>query len=169
MGWQSAIGVAAFLGLAWALGENRRRVDVVQVAVGFLLTVATALVLIRFPPSRGLFALLNRMVLAVQEATLAGTGFVFGYLGGAPLPFVETVPGSSFVLAFQALPMVLVMSALASLLFHWGVLPAVVRCVCVGAAQDPADRRGGGGVQLGQRVRGHGRGAALRAALPRSG
>ena len=126
--WQSVAGVAAFLGLAWALGENRRRVDVVQVTVGFLLTAATALVLIKFPPSRGLFALLNRMVLAVQEATLAGTGFVFGYLGGAPPPFIETVPGSSFVLAFQALPMVLVMSALAALLFHWGVLPAVVRC-----------------------------------------
>ncbi|HSV94074.1 MAG TPA: nucleoside transporter C-terminal domain-containing protein, partial [Desulfobacterales bacterium] len=116
-----------FLGLAWALSENRRRVDVLQAVVGLALTAATALVLIKFPPSRALFALINRMVLAVHEATLAGTGFVFGYLGGAPLPFVETLAGASFVLAFQALPMVLVMSALASLLFHWGVLQAVVR------------------------------------------
>jgi concentrative nucleoside transporter, CNT family len=127
MQWQSAAGAAAFLCLAWALGENRRRVDLAQAAVGVLLTLVTALVLIKVPPVRELFALLNRMVLAVQEATLAGTGFVFGYLGGAPLPFVETAPGASFVLAFQALPMVLVMSALASLLFHWGVLQAVVR------------------------------------------
>nr|MCU0564363.1 nucleoside:proton symporter [Desulfobacterales bacterium] len=125
--WQGAAGVAVFLGLAWTLSENRRRVDFAQAAVGLALTAATALVLIKFPASRELFALLNRMVLAVQEATLAGTGFVFGYLGGAPLPFVETAAGASFVLAFQALPMVLVMSALASLLFHWGVLPAVVR------------------------------------------
>ena len=125
--WQSAAGVAAFIGLAWAMSENRRRVNIAQAAAGLLLTVTTAVVLTRFPPSRALFALLNRAVLAVQEATLAGTGFVFGYLGGAPLPFVETAPGASFVLAFQALPMVLVMSALASLLFHWGVLPAVVR------------------------------------------
>jgi CNT family concentrative nucleoside transporter len=127
MEWQSAAGVAAFIGLAWAMSENRRRVNIAQAAAGLLLTVTTAVVLTRFPPSRALFALLNRAVLAVQEATLAGTGFVFGYLGGAPLPFVETTPGASFVLAFQALPMVLVMSALASLLFHWGVLPAVVR------------------------------------------
>ncbi len=127
MGWQSAAGVAVFIGLAWAMSENRRRVNIAQAAAGLLLTVTTAVVLTRFPPSRALFALLNRAVLAVQEATLAGTGFVFGYLGGAPLPFVETAPGASFVLAFQALPMVLVMSALASLLFHWGVLPAVVR------------------------------------------
>jgi concentrative nucleoside transporter, CNT family len=127
MAWQSAIGVLTFLGLAWALSENRRRVDVVQATAGIALSIATALILIKFPLSRGLFALLNRMVLSVQEATLAGTSFVFGYLGGGPLPFVESYPGASFVLAFQALPMVLVMSALASLLFHWGVLPAVVR------------------------------------------
>lgn len=127
MAWQSAAGVAGFLALAWALSENRRRVDYAQAAAGLGLTLATAVVLIRFPPSRELFTLLNRMVLAVQEATLAGTGFVFGYLGGGPLPFAETYPGAAFVLAFQALPMVLVMSALASLLFHWGILPAVVR------------------------------------------
>ena len=127
MGWQSAAGVAAFIGLAWALSENRRRVDAVQAGIGLGLSILTALVLIKFPISRDLFGLLNRMVLAVQEATLAGTGFVFGYLGGGTLPFAESYPGSSFILAFQALPMVLVMSALASLLFHWGVLPAVVR------------------------------------------
>ena len=51
--------------------------------------------------------------------------FVFGYLGGPPLPFAESHPGGSFILAFQALPLVLVISALASLLFHWGVLQRV--------------------------------------------
>jgi len=66
-------------------------------------------------------------VLALQEATHAGTSFVFGYVGGGPLPFAESYPGSSFILAFQALPMVLLMSALSSLLFYWKVLPVVVR------------------------------------------
>ena len=51
--------------------------------------------------------------------------FVFGYLGGPPLPFAEAHPGGSFILAFQALPLVLTISALASLLFHWGVLQRV--------------------------------------------
>jgi CNT family concentrative nucleoside transporter len=50
---------------------------------------------------------------------------VFGYLGGPPLPFVETHPGASFILAFQALPLVLTISALASLLFYWGVLQRI--------------------------------------------
>ena len=60
-----------------------------------------------------------------KDATQTGTEFVFGYLGGPPLPFAESHPGASFILAFQALPLVLTISALASLLFHWGVLQRV--------------------------------------------
>jgi CNT family concentrative nucleoside transporter len=127
MVWQSLTGAGAFLAIAWLLSENRRRVDLKVVLSGVLLTVAAAAVLVRVPIAREAFVLLNRFVLALQQATLAGTAFVFGYLGGGPLPFAETYPGSSFVLAFQALPMVLVMSALSSLLFYWGLLPAVVR------------------------------------------
>jgi CNT family concentrative nucleoside transporter len=109
------------------LSENRRRVSVRLVVKGLLLTFAAGLVLVYVPFSRDVFALLNRMVLALQEATNAGTSFVFGYVGGGPLPFAESYPGSSFILAFQALPMVLLMSALSSLLFYWKVLPVVVR------------------------------------------
>ena len=125
--WQSLIGCGSFLALAWLLSENRRRVNFKLVAMGMLLTFAAAVVLIKLPFCRAIFVLLNRMVLALHEATIAGTSFVFGYLGGGPLPFTEHYPGSSFILAFQAFPMVLVMSALSSLLFYWKVLPVVVR------------------------------------------
>ena len=50
---------------------------------------------------------------------------MFGYLGGGPPAFAETHPGASFILAFQALPLVLTISALASLLFYWGILQRV--------------------------------------------
>jgi len=52
---------------------------------------------------------------------------VFGYLGGGPLPFEEKLATSSFILAFRALPLVLVISALSALLFYWRVLPLVVK------------------------------------------
>jgi CNT family concentrative nucleoside transporter len=125
--WQSVFGCCSFIALAWLLSENRRRVSARLVVKGLLLTFAAGLVLVYVPFSRDVFALLNRMVLALQEATHAGTSFVFGYVGGGPLPFAESYPGSSFILAFQALPMVLLMSALSSLLFYWKVLPVVVR------------------------------------------
>jgi len=69
---------------------------------------------------------LNKGVQAVEESTQAGTGFVFGYLGGGPLPFDDKNPAFSYVLAFRGLPLVLVISALTSLFFYWRILPWVV-------------------------------------------
>jgi CNT family concentrative nucleoside transporter len=120
------LGIAAILLFAWAISENRFRVPWRVVAAGVLLQFALALLFLKFPPATAAFLLLNRAVEAVQKATEAGTGFVFGYLGGGDLPFAETKPGTAFIFAFRALPMVLVVSALATLLFYWGVLQRIV-------------------------------------------
>lgn len=124
---QSLAGFFSFALLAWVLSERRRNVNLRAVVCGLLLQVAIALVLLKLPGIQILFLWLNRAVEALEEATRAGTGFVFGFLGGAPLPFVEKSPGMSYVFAFRALPLVLMISALSSLLFHWRILPAVVR------------------------------------------
>ena len=71
--------------------------------------------------------LVNDLVQALQAASEAGSSFVFGYLGGGPLPFEATAPGAAFILAFRALPLILVVSALSALLTYWRVLPLVVR------------------------------------------
>lgn len=107
------------------MSEDRWRVPWRTVIGGIALQVALALLLIRVPPATAAIFALNDAATALQNATDAGSSFVFGYLGGAPLPFVETHPGASFILAFRALPLVLVISALASLLFYWGVLQRV--------------------------------------------
>jgi concentrative nucleoside transporter, CNT family len=121
------LGIAAILVLAWAVSEDRFRVPWRVVAVGVVLQFGLALLFLKFPSASAAFLLLNRAVETVQSATEAGTGFVFGYLGGGELPFAETRPGAAFVFAFRALPMVLVVSALATLLFHWGVLQRIVQ------------------------------------------
>lgn len=119
------LGLAALLGIAWLLSEDRRRIPWRTVFTGLLLQWALALLLLYFPPASKLIGWLNDGATALQAATQAGTSFVFGYLGGPPLPFAESRPGTSFILAFQALPLVLTISALASLLFHWGVLQRI--------------------------------------------
>ena len=119
------LGEAGLLGLAWVVSEDRWRVPWRTVGAGIALQVALALALRFFPPAIDAILLLNRAATALQDATAAGTGFVFGYLGGGALPFAPTHPGAGFILAFQALPLVLVISALASLLFHWGVLQRI--------------------------------------------
>jgi len=124
---QSACGLAALLVIAWLLSENRRAVPWRVVLSGIALALLLAALLLKAPPLKGFFLALNEGLLALESATQAGTAFVFGYLGGAPLPFAESHPGSSFILAFRALPLLLVVSALASLLFYWRVLPWIVR------------------------------------------
>ncbi len=123
---QSALGLIALPLIAWILSENRSALSARVVAAGLALQFAVALLLLKVPGSATLFVWLNDAFLALDKASKAGTSIVFGYLGGGALPFAETFPGASFILAFQALPIILLMSALSALLFHWGVLQAVV-------------------------------------------
>ena len=125
--WQSVAGLLAFVAVAWGLGENRKAVRWRSAIIGLGLQLVLALILIKGPLVRKAFLALNEVILALEQATRSGTAFVFGYLGGGPLPFQEAFPGSSFVLAFQALPLVLLMSALSAVLFYWRVLPWVVQ------------------------------------------
>ena len=124
---QSAFGIVALLAIALALGENRRAVSWKQAAIGLAVTLATAVILIKLPFVAGVFGAINDAVGAIAAASRAGTSFVFGYVGGGPLPFDLKVSGADFILAFQALPIVLVMSVLTTLLFYWRVLPPIVR------------------------------------------
>jgi concentrative nucleoside transporter, CNT family len=124
---QSAFGVFALLAIAWVFSENRRAVSLRQAAVGFFVTILTAVALFKLPFVARAFGVINDAVGAISSASRAGTSFVFGYLGGGALPFDVKAPGADFILAFQALPIVLVMSVLTTLLFYWRILPPVVR------------------------------------------
>ncbi len=122
---QAVAGFALLLGLAWALSENRRAIPWRTVLAGIALQIALALLLTRVEAARDVVLLLVRAADALQSATDQGTAFLFGYLGGGPLPFLETHPGGAFILAFKILPLVLVISAISALLFQWGVLQVV--------------------------------------------
>nr|WP_211335211.1 nucleoside transporter C-terminal domain-containing protein [Thiocapsa rosea] len=124
---QPLLGLGVILGLAWLASERRRAVSPRLVLAGLALQIALALLLLKLPLAQTAFLGLTDLVLAVQRATQAGTELVFGFLGGGAAPFETRYPQNSFVLAFQALPLILVMSAVSALLFYWRVLPLLVR------------------------------------------
>jgi concentrative nucleoside transporter, CNT family len=124
---QCALGLVLFVALAWLFSENRSRVSVKVIVIGIGGQLLVGLIMLRLPFFQQAFMALNTIVLALEEATRAGTSLVFGYLGGGPLPFEAKAPGNLFILGFRALPLVLVVSALSSLLFYWRILPWVVR------------------------------------------
>lgn len=123
---QGLLGYSALLALAFALSERRAGIPWRTVIGGLVLQWALALLLLGVPASQRAVLLLNDAADALQAATDQGTAFLFGYLGGGALPFLETRPGASFILAFKMLPLVLVISALGAVLFHWGVLQRLV-------------------------------------------
>jgi CNT family concentrative nucleoside transporter len=122
-------GIAGLLALAWLASEKRSAIPWRAVWSGLILQLVLALLLLKLPLAKDAFLWLNDVLLALEKSTQAGTAFVFGYLGGGKTPFAETDPASSFILAFRALPLVLVVSALSALLFYWRILPAVVRAI----------------------------------------
>jgi CNT family concentrative nucleoside transporter len=121
------MGYAALLILARLLSENRRAMPWRSLAGGIALQWGLCVVFFEVEGARQLIAAANALLLGLQSATRSATAAVFGYLGGATPPFELSGAGSAFILAFQALPIVLVISALTAVLFHWGVLPLIVR------------------------------------------
>ena len=127
---QSALGILIIPLLAWAMSENRAamasaaglRFVVGGIALQFLLVV----LLLHMPWTRTLFEVLASGVVALQAAADKGATLVFGYLASGPAPFKTERPEASFILAFRVLPLILVLSAIVRLLYHWGVLQRVV-------------------------------------------
>jgi CNT family concentrative nucleoside transporter len=123
---QPCIGLILFCLIAWLMSENRRRLPIREITAGIGLQFALAGLLLHFAPARRLVETINDLVSTLQSATDAGTAFVFGYLGGGSLPFEVNEGTSTMVLAFQALPLILVVSALSAVLTYWKVLPWIV-------------------------------------------
>lgn len=96
-----------------------------------LVQIAVALLLLKIPATQHVFTVLNRAIEALMRATGAGTSFVFGFLGGGPIPYSETIPDGSFVLAFRVLPLIIVVSVLSGLLLYWRILPLIMRGITV--------------------------------------
>ena len=124
---QSLFGLFVLIGIVWLLSEKRTAVGWRTPVAGLALQFVMALLLLKLPYMQDFFLMLNQGLLSLQEATQAGTSFVFGFLGGGEVPYEEQAGKSSFILAFQALPLILVMSALSALLFYLRILPLVVK------------------------------------------
>lgn len=129
---QSGFGVLLFIAIAWVISENRRVIPWRTIAVSLALQVGLAALFIKIPEIRQGLVSLNQIVVALSEATQAGTQVVFGYLGGGPSPFEISKPQNAFILGFQALPLVLVIAAVSALLWHWHILRWITKAFAWG-------------------------------------
>src|SRR5215831_11338388 len=125
---QSALGILVIITVAWLFSENRRAFPWRVVIVGLLLQAGIAVLLLKVPVARAALFSLNGVVGVLTDATRAGTGFVYGFIGGAPSPFPANIvdPARLTNFAFAILPLVIIISALSAILWYWRVLPLIV-------------------------------------------
>jgi concentrative nucleoside transporter, CNT family len=128
---QASIGILAFIALAMPFSSNVRRINWRLVAFAVALQFIICALLLKAPGIRDGLQYVNGAVKALGDATLAGTSFVFGYLGGREPPFQVSNPNTLVTFAFQVLPLVIVMSAISALLWYWRILPLVIRGISV--------------------------------------
>jgi CNT family concentrative nucleoside transporter len=122
-------GIVVFILLALPVSRNRRAIRWGRVVLAVALQFAVCALLLRVPSVVRALSLLNEGVAALNAAAQEGTSFVFGYLGGGAPPFAVTDPSHSFVLGFQSLALIIVISALSAVLWHWRILPAVIAAI----------------------------------------
>ncbi|MEZ5894461.1 MAG: nucleoside transporter C-terminal domain-containing protein [Parvularculaceae bacterium] len=124
---QSAIGLVAFVFVAWLLSTNKMRFPFFAAVWTIGAQIAIAVFLLYQPWARAGLASLQKVVEVLQAATREGTTFVFGYLGGGATPFEVINDGAMFSFAFGALPLVIFFSGLSAVMWHWGILKIFVR------------------------------------------
>jgi concentrative nucleoside transporter, CNT family len=122
---QPLLGLALFLGIALVLSSDRRSIRPAFVGLSLAAQTLLAVILLKLPFVADALLVLNKGVQVLQEATDFAAVFMFGYLAGGDQPFEEV--GNSFIIAFRVLPLILVVSALSAVLFHWKVLPTIIR------------------------------------------
>ncbi|HEX2560155.1 NupC/NupG family nucleoside CNT transporter [Phenylobacterium sp.] len=119
---QSLVGLVLTLGICWALSDDRRRFPW-RLALGAIaVQIGLVLLLFALPGSQAAVAAVNSVVDGLAAATATGAQFVFGYMAGGDQPYPVANQGALFVFAFQVLPLILVISALSALLWHWKIL-----------------------------------------------
>ena len=129
---QAILGIMFLLGSCWVFSENRSAVSWRFVATGLFMQFLLVLILLRVPWITEVLLGLNYFVSAIEQATRAGTEFLFGYLGGAAFPVDLNGNTTPYLFAFRVLPQVIVFSTVVALLWHWRILPSIVRILSKG-------------------------------------
>lgn len=124
---QSLAGLGFVIAVCWALSENKKAFPWKLALGSIAVQIGLVLLLFGLPGAQGLIQTVNDGVDGLAAATAKGTQFVFGYMGGGDQPYQVTNTGALFVFAFQVLPLILVISSLSALLWHWGILKLITR------------------------------------------
>lgn len=114
-------GLAVLVGVAWLFSNNKRAVDWKLILTGIALQIGFAALVLLVPGGREVFDWLGHGFVKLLDFVKAGSGFIFGSLMN-----VETF---GFIFAFQVLPTIIFFAAFMGVLYHLGVMQAIVKAM----------------------------------------
>lgn len=126
---RSLIAVALIILVCWFLSEDKKRFPFFLMLGAIAVQAGLVLALFAIPNSQAVLQGVTAAVDGLAGASDRGAQFVFGYLGGGDSPFTTLPEGSPlpFIFGFRVLPLILVISALSALLWHWRILEWITR------------------------------------------
>jgi concentrative nucleoside transporter, CNT family len=123
------LGLLVFIFIAWLLSENRRAFPWRTVVMGLVLQFGIGLLLLRTTLGADVFKGIDAAFQQLLSFANEGAAMVFGPLADQALLTSKLGQGHSFIFVVTVTGTIVVVSALSSLLYHYGILQAVVRCV----------------------------------------
>jgi CNT family concentrative nucleoside transporter len=125
----SLLGLVVMIVLAWACSLNRRRFPWRTVLAGLGLQFAIALFILETTAGRRTFETAQVAFAALLECATKGAELVFGPLARQALLTEKLGPGNGFVFVVTVTATIILVSALSSFLYHYGILQRVVRAI----------------------------------------
>ena len=123
---QIIIGFIGLILIAVPFSDNYKIINFKFIAYGILAQIVLAVVLLKIPFIISVFEVMGNGVVVLQEATVEGASFVFGY---APSDSAGPYRSLLETFAFGVLPYIIVMACISAILWYWGILPFIVNLI----------------------------------------
>ena len=123
----SLLGLVVFIGLAWAISSNRKQFPLRAVLWGLGLQFIFGWLILKTEPGAAVFDFFQRAVTKLIGFADEGSKMVFGPLADKVLLAEKLGPGNDFLFVITVTATIILVAALSSLLYHYGILQHVVR------------------------------------------
>ena len=138
---QSLIGIVVLILIALPFSESIQEIKVKFIIYALLIQTSLAFILLEIPFISSFFDVMSIAVESLRLSAIEGSSFVFGYLGGGEAPFEVSNNQNLPIFAFTFLPMLIFLSALSALLWHWKILPFLIKLLAK-LFEKPLDAKG---------------------------
>ena len=138
---QSLIGIVVLILIALPFSESIQKIKVKFIIYALLIQTSLAFILLEIPFISSFFDVMSIAVESLRLSAIEGSSFVFGYLGGGEAPFEVSNNQNLPIFAFTFLPMLIFLSALSALLWHWKILPFLIKLLAK-LFEKPLDAKG---------------------------